>query len=121
MSIGRRVLFSTDIGLDIDDALALLAMLNHPEINLCGICTVNGEVLYRSFIAKHMINLAGKEIPVYCGEANPFFDLVPPYSNLGIEEVLVDNSFVDWEETERQSYKQHVFKPLEAAGIIVMG
>ena len=49
--MSKKILFSTDIGSDPDDALALLAMLNHPEIDLKGIYTVNGLVDFRSFIA----------------------------------------------------------------------
>ena len=58
----RKIILSTDIGSDVDDALSLLAMLNHPEINLEGIYTVNGDVDSRSRIAKHIVDLSGNNI-----------------------------------------------------------
>ena len=57
----KKVLVSTDIGSDIDDALSLLVMLNS-GINLEGVYTVNGDVDSRSFITHHLLKLAGKDI-----------------------------------------------------------
>ena len=76
----NRILLSTDIGSDIDDALCLLSMLNHPDINLQGIYTVNGDVNSRSYIARHMVNLRGARIPVIRGEQKPIAADTKPYT-----------------------------------------
>ncbi|MBI3623002.1 nucleoside hydrolase [Candidatus Pacearchaeota archaeon] len=98
--MSKKILLSTDIGSDVDDALALLTMLNHPEIDLRGIYTVNGDVDARSYIAKHMVDLAGRNIPVARGE--PYaFSLVKPYSLGECERFLVDDKFIDRSEWSR--------------------
>ncbi len=71
----RKVVCLTDIGSDIDDALSVLVMLNHPQIDLLGIYTVNGDVDSRSYIAKHMVNLAERDIPVVRCDADPLENL----------------------------------------------
>ncbi len=37
-----KILFDTDIGSDIDDALALLLLLRIPDVDLIGVTTVYG-------------------------------------------------------------------------------
>lgn len=54
-----KVLLSTDIGSDIDDALALRVMLEEPAIDLKGVYTVNGDVISRAIIARHATALYG--------------------------------------------------------------
>lgn len=67
----KKVLLDTDIGSDVDDALALALALRSNEIELAGITTVYGDVNLRARIAKKMVVLSGKDVPVYTGEANP--------------------------------------------------
>ena len=43
----EKVLFDTDIGTDIDDALALAYLLCQPECDLLGVTTVSGDVTAR--------------------------------------------------------------------------
>ena len=43
----EKVLFDTDIGTDIDDALALAYLLCQPECDLLGVTTVSGDVTER--------------------------------------------------------------------------
>jgi len=110
-----KILLSTDIGSDVDDALSLLAMLNS-DIGLKGIYTVNGDVLARAYIAKHMVNLAKKPIEVGIGEAKPIGGEVDPYSFL--EECYVDESFID----EKKIYAiDRAFKSPEETGVISNG
>ena len=111
----NKVLLSTDIGSDPDDALSLLTILNNSEINLSGIYTVNGEVGQRAMIAKHMVNLANKKIPVCIGLVNPMESPVNPYSFY--ESYHIDDSFVDIEESQFQE----VYKPLSEVEIIENG
>lgn len=119
----KKILLSTDIGSDIDDALSLLAMLNHPEIDLAGIYTVNGNVAARSCIAKQMINLAGRDIPVAKGEAEPlgkWGSRVEPYHFL--EEDLVDDAFFDQDRMEKRGrYFRPAYRPFSEVGIISRG
>lgn len=116
--MNKKILLSTDIGSDMDDALALLVMLNHPGINLKGIYTVNGDVDSRSYIAKHMVNLAKRKIPVLRGESLPLGALVGPYSHL--ENYLIDNSFINDKKTSKVLSKIY-YKSLTKCGIIPNG
>ena len=45
------LLFDTDIGSDIDDAVALAYLLREPRCELLGITTVTGEPLKRAMLA----------------------------------------------------------------------
>ena len=88
----KRILVSTDIGSDIDDALTLLIILNHPGIDLAGIYTVNGDVDSRCYIAKRMVELAGIDVAVCRGTSNPLGALVKPYS--WFENWLIDSVYI---------------------------
>ena len=85
----NKILLSTDIGSDIDDALALLGMLNQ-NLDLEAIYTVNGDVDTRSYIAKHMVDLSGKEIVVARGESQP---LLGPKPYTFYEEYHIDDKY----------------------------
>src|SRR5262245_43755905 len=64
----RRVVLGTDIGTDVDDALALALALASPEIELVAITTVSGDTAVRARIAARLLALAGRsEIPVHAG------------------------------------------------------
>ena len=111
----KKILLHTDVGSDVDDALSLLAMLNHPQIDLRGIYTVNGDVDSRSRIAKHMVNLSGKNIPVLKGEGNPISAPVKPYNNYVGN--YVDESFEDKEAMEIDGNRDVIYKSLYETGI----
>lgn len=68
----EKVLFDTDIGSDIDDAVCLAYLLAQPECDLLGITTVTGEPLARARMASALCRVAGREVPVYPGAADPF-------------------------------------------------
>jgi purine nucleosidase len=61
----------TDIGSDIDDALALLLLLHLQGVSLLGVTTVYGNVLLRAKIARRIIQAAGKDVPVVVGTGVP--------------------------------------------------
>lgn len=92
-----EVLLSTDIGSDVDDALALLSIINS-DINLSGIYTVNGDVVSRAYIAKEIVDLAGESIQVGIGEDKPIGGKVQPYTYF--EETHVPDRFIDEEESD---------------------
>jgi purine nucleosidase len=62
------VLLDTDIGSDVDDALALAMILGSPEIDLVGATTAYGDTLLRARIAKRLAQLAGRNLTVIPGE-----------------------------------------------------
>lgn len=68
----QKLLLDTDIGSDIDDAVALAYLLAQPECDLLGITTVSGESEKRAALASAICCAAGKEIPIYPGRAEPF-------------------------------------------------
>jgi purine nucleosidase len=62
------VLFDTDIGSDIDDAVALAYLLRQPRCELVGIATVTGDVAQRAACAEILCRAAGREdVPIHCG------------------------------------------------------
>ncbi len=64
------ILLDTDIGDDIDDALALALILQSPEIDLRGITTVAGDAHTRALIACRLLEAVGREdVPVAAGSA----------------------------------------------------
>jgi inosine-uridine nucleoside N-ribohydrolase len=71
-----KILLDTDIGSDIDDAVALAYLLAKPECELLGITTVSGEPVKRAMMASAQCKVAGKSVPIYPGAADPL--LVSP-------------------------------------------
>ena len=67
-----KALIDTDIGDDIDDALALALTLSSPEIELLGVTTVFGDTQRRAYLAAHILEVyQHKEIPVAAGQQAP--------------------------------------------------
>jgi len=69
----KKIILDTDIGTDVDDALALaLALKSRENIELRAVTTVHGDVNLRARIALKMLRLAGLEnIPVAVGISHP--------------------------------------------------
>ncbi len=73
------VFLDTDIGDDIDDALALALALQSPEINLLGVGTVFGDTTLRAHLAAHVMAVFGRsDIPVAAGAGEPLQRHHPP-------------------------------------------
>ncbi len=66
-----KVLLDTDIGTDVDDAVALAYLLCHPDCELLGITTVTGEAVKRASLASVLCKAADKDIPIYPGSEFP--------------------------------------------------
>lgn len=66
-----KVLLDTDIGTDVDDAVALAYLLCHPDCELLGITTVTGASEKRAALASVLCQAAGKDIPIYPGADRP--------------------------------------------------
>jgi purine nucleosidase len=74
------VLFDTDIGTNIDDAIALAYLLCQPRCELLGITTVTGEAQVRAQLADAICRALGREdVPITSGAASP---LETPQSQL---------------------------------------
>lgn len=66
------ILLDTDIGTDVDDAIALALILASPELDLRAVTVVSGDVGLRGRIAKKLLTLAGREgVPVAAGVREP--------------------------------------------------
>jgi inosine-uridine nucleoside N-ribohydrolase len=68
----HKVLLDTDIGTDVDDAVALAYLLAQPECDLLGITTVTGQAAERAALCSVLCRAAGRlEIPIYPGAEVP--------------------------------------------------
>jgi purine nucleosidase len=71
------IILDTDIGSDIDDAVALAYLLRQPRCELLGITTVTGEADLRASLADAVCRTVGcTDIPIHVGVEAPL--LVPP-------------------------------------------
>lgn len=69
-----KLLLDTDIGSDIDDAVALAYLLAQPECDLLGISTCTGDTQQRAALAAAICDTAGRpDIPIHAGPPGPFF------------------------------------------------
>lgn len=79
-----KVILDTDIGDDIDDAVALALAMKIREIELCGVVTTYRNSRMRAKIAMALLDgWDRKDIPVYCGLDDPIKE---PYHNFKFEE-----------------------------------
>jgi purine nucleosidase len=67
----HKVILDTDIGTDVDDALALSVLLGSQSVDLLGITTVYGDTQLRSKIAMHICDLVDRSVDTYVGESLP--------------------------------------------------
>jgi inosine-uridine nucleoside N-ribohydrolase len=62
-----RVWIDTDIGDDPDDAIALTLAVRHPNAELVGVSTVDGDVEHRALLARRLLVELGSNVPVHAG------------------------------------------------------
>lgn len=67
----HKVILDTDIGTDVDDALALAVLLGSKEVDLVGITTVYGDTQLRAKIAMRICELVNRSIKTFVGESLP--------------------------------------------------
>jgi inosine-uridine nucleoside N-ribohydrolase len=68
------VIFDTDIGTDLDDAYALVALTRRPELKVLGVTTVSSDAVARARLAAKLLQVAGGPwpgVPVYAGISTP--------------------------------------------------
>src|SRR5512138_2477611 len=68
-----KVLLDTDIGTDVDDAVALAYLLSHSDCELLGITTVTGEAAKRASLASVLCKAASKDIHIYPGAEHTMY------------------------------------------------
>jgi purine nucleosidase len=89
------LLLDTDIGSDIDDALALAYLLRQPNCDLLGITTVTGDVSKRAALCQILCKAAGREaIPIHAGASRvllmgPGQPDVPHYEAVSIVRIVL--------------------------------
>ena len=67
-----QLLFDTDIGTDVDDALALALLIAQPDVDLVGVTTVQGHAPLRAAIARSLLEDSDKRhVPVVAGRSTP--------------------------------------------------
>ena len=67
----KKIFLDTDIGDDIDDALALIMMLKM-NVEIVGISTVFRNTFLRARLAKKIVSMFNKNIPAYAGYGKPY-------------------------------------------------
>jgi purine nucleosidase len=66
------ILLDTDVGTDVDDAIALALVLASPTLDLRAVTTVSGDVGIRGRIAKQLLTVGGRpDVPVAPGVREP--------------------------------------------------
>lgn len=71
MDTKLKVLLDTDIGNDIDDAIALAYLLAHPGCQLLGVTTVTGQPELRAMMCSAICQVASSDVPIYPGTPAP--------------------------------------------------
>ncbi len=56
----KRIILDTDVGTDVDDALAIALAAASPELLMEGITTVHADAPLRARIAGKLLELAGR-------------------------------------------------------------
>ncbi len=91
MTTPRPILFDTDIGSDVDDALALGLILASPQaLDLVAVTTVGREGAIRARVAAGLLGLSGRrDVEVCIGEQRPLLRPVDSFNWFGHEERCV--------------------------------
>ena len=73
----QKIWLDTDIGSDIDDALALALLLSRPDCEILGISTVTEVDAARAKLASVLCRVAQKEVPIFPGTRHSFLVSAP--------------------------------------------
>ena len=65
----RSIILDTDIGSDVDDAMALAQIMGSPDLDLLEVHTVYGDTRLRAQLARRYAALAGRDLVVVPGAA----------------------------------------------------
>jgi len=101
MNPPHSILIDTDVGDDIDDALALAVALRSPEVRLVGVTTVFRDAPRRALLAREVLDrFGGQSVPVFAGCSLPIlpdWENFPEGRKLGRQFEALDQS-AHWEE-----------------------
>lgn len=79
------ILFDTDLGTDVDDAIALAFLAQDPRCRLLGVTTVNGDTRRRASLAQALLDLMGRgDVPVGVGAERAIDGETSPTMPVGI-------------------------------------
>lgn len=95
------IILDTDIGDDVDDALALAIALNSPEIDLRGVTTVFRDAPRRALLTQQILWFFNRNVPVHAGCSKPLlqsWENLPGGANIGRQFEALDAS-LQYEET----------------------
>lgn len=67
--MSHRIILDTDLGTDVDDAMALAVLLGHPDVDLVAVTTVYGDTALRARLAQRYAGLAGRRVSAYPGRS----------------------------------------------------
>jgi len=74
----KKIIIDTDIGDDIDDALAIALALKSPELDLRAVTCVFGDIASRVALALKLLDIMGRaDIPVGAGIGQPLHKPLP--------------------------------------------
>ena len=96
-----RIWLDTDIGGDIDDALALALIMKSPELELAGVTTSFNHAEKKARIARRLLDLGGfNTVPVYAGQDRPLLSRRPltepcQYDDSSLGEIAVEKNGVE--------------------------
>ena len=108
-----KLILDTDIADDIDDAFALDFILkNSDQLELLGVVTVFKNVLERAQIAKKIIRLNGKNIPVYMGENKPLRNNINYFHYENPQHLLSYKPCLDEEKVEEMNGVDFILKTI---------
>jgi len=78
-----NIFIDTDVGDDIDDALALSLAFRSPEVQLCGITTVFRDAPLRAALTRQLLASWGRDVPLYSGISRALLE--PTDDDLGTQ------------------------------------
>ncbi len=94
----KRIIIDSDLGCDIDDAIAISFACKSEEITLEGVTTVYGDVDFRARHAKNLVALAGKpDVKVYKGIEKPLLQARPVWMADLEKDLIVDDATAEIE------------------------
>ena len=109
-----KLILDTDIADDIDDAFALDFILkNKDHFELLGVVTVFKNVLERAQVAKKIIRLNGKDVPVYMGENKPLKNQVSYFHYETPRHLLSYKPCLDDEKVEEMNGIDFILKTIK--------
>ena len=82
----QKIILDTDIGDDIDDALALAFAIMSGKIEMLGVTTVFRNAAQRAELACCLLETLGRtDIPVYTGIGKPLLQSIPDWENVAAD------------------------------------